>query len=450
MDVGAPANAPALFAAADVGTGGPCVYEPEMGALFPNNWIRLRFRFNTTNQENLFEIKLVVPNEASPLLIYSTQSPYTLDAKTWQTITSVGVNAPIQVSVRSAVVANGALTGGPWTGSSGTIEIAPVPAEGSVVYWTTSDGTVLKGFQMGSEAAPQPILTPTQIGTGCIGCHTSTPDGLYVGLTGSDDPSTGDSPAFLDVRSVDGGLVPPSFVSSTALALLSAQGQHAPAFSPSHWSAGDHVALAMTTTTGTDEIEWIDLEATSQAEGVGWGILARTGDANQAASASFSHDGQNVVYTSATSVNSGTNTEDGLLYTVPYNGRKGGAATALGGASDSGYMQFYPSYSRDDRYIAFNRIPNALASASSPASYDNPSSGGLRRPPRGEGPLPASPRTTRRRACARRAPVSRTPGRNGRPKPSRSAETLITSSSSPRTAIRAPAGALSFTSRRWS
>jgi hypothetical protein len=374
LGAGVLASAPALFAAPDVGTDGPCVYEPEMGALFPNNWMRLRFRFTTTHQENLFEIKLVIPNETSPLVIYTAQSPYTLDAATWQKITTVGVNAPINVTVRSATVANGALTGGPWTGSSGTIEIAPVPAEGSVVYWTTSNGTVLKGFQMGSEAVPQPILTPTQIGTGCVGCHTSTPDGLYVGLTATADPGTGDAPAYIDLRSVDGGLARPSFVSTDALTLLARQGQHAPSFSPGHWSQGDYIALAMMSINGSDEIGWVDLEATSQTQGKAWGTLARNGDMNQAASASFSHDGKNVVYTSATGVNSGTNTQDGLLYVVPFNGGQGGTAVPLAGASDASDLQFYASYSRDDAYVAFNRLPNSLASVTTPPTYNNPNS----------------------------------------------------------------------------
>jgi hypothetical protein len=381
LDKGAPTNAAALFSAPDVGTGGPCVYEPEMGALFPNNWIRLRFRFTTSQSENLFEIKLVVPNETSPLVIYTAQTSYTLDAATWAKITTTGVNAPIQVTVRSAVVTNGSVSGGPWTGSTGTIEIAPVPAGGSVVYWTTSNGTVLKGFQMGSESTPQPVLTPTQASTQCIGCHTSTPDGLYVGLTASSVAGTADSPAYVDLRSVDGGAQEPSFVSQSALALLAVQAQHAPSFSPSHWSPGDHVALSMLETTvgnnsgPTSEIAWTNLEATSQAQGKGWAVVARNGDPNQAASASFSHDGQTIVYTSTTGdVNSGVSTNDGVLHTVPYAGGAGGAAQPLKGASDPSYIQFYPSFSHDDALVAFNRIPTSAASASSPPTYNNPNS----------------------------------------------------------------------------
>src|SRR5579859_7776676 len=60
LDVGVPPTTPRLFAAADQGMTGPCLYEPEMGSLFPNNWLPLRFRFTTSNMENMFEIKLTI------------------------------------------------------------------------------------------------------------------------------------------------------------------------------------------------------------------------------------------------------------------------------------------------------------------------------------------------------------------------------------------------------
>jgi hypothetical protein len=74
LDTGVPPNAATLFGGQNQMGTGPCLYEPELGTLFPNNWLRPRFRWNVTNQENLFEIKLVIPNEVSPLLIYTTQS----------------------------------------------------------------------------------------------------------------------------------------------------------------------------------------------------------------------------------------------------------------------------------------------------------------------------------------------------------------------------------------
>jgi hypothetical protein len=386
IDTGAPANAPALFGATDQGSTGPCMYEPEPGSLFPNNWIRPRFHFTTSNQENLFEIKLVVPNEMSPLIIYTTQNPYTLHTLAWQAITTNGVNGPIQVSVRSAVVTNGAITGGPWAGSSGTIQIAPVPVTGTVVYWTTSMGTVLKGFQMGfpvGEAPPQPVLTPTQEGngSGCIGCHASTPDGLYAGLTTSTDPSNGSGNGSIDLRSVDGMATRPSFLTSNALALLGRLNQHAPSFSKAHWTAGDHTMLTMWNPggsaagpTGTTEILWTNLEATGQVQGTDWGVVARNGDKLNAASAQFSHDGTKIVYTSVTNADAQMNSPDGLVYTVPFNGGQGGTATPLGGASDSSFVQYYPMFSADDALVGFNRVPSgSMGSGGGPATYNDPS-----------------------------------------------------------------------------
>jgi hypothetical protein len=69
-------------------------------------------------------------------------------------------------------------------------------------------------------------------------------------------------------------------------------------------------------------------------------------------------------------VDSGTNTPDGLIYTIPYNGRMGGQATPLTGASDSAYIQYYPVFSADDRFVAFTRA--AATSGNSQLSYSNP------------------------------------------------------------------------------
>jgi hypothetical protein len=120
---------------------------------------------------------------------------------------------------------------------------------------------------------------------------------------------------------------------------------------------------------GPSDIVWTDLEAKGQTQGTDWGIIARTGDTKYAASALFSHDGQTIVYTSASSVDSGMNTPDGVLYTVPYGNRMGGPAKALPGASDPAYIQYYPVFSADDQFIAFNRMPTGVTGN----TYNNPS-----------------------------------------------------------------------------
>jgi hypothetical protein len=366
IDTGAPAASPQLFAAADKAPDGPCMYEPEVGSLFPKSWLRPRFRFTLSHQENLFEIKLVVPNETDPLTIYTTKNGYAIDAMTWKTIGGVGAGAPIHVTVRSATIdAHGALTGGPWKGTEGDIQVAPVMSGGSIVYWTTSNGTVLKGFRIGDESV-QSVITPKQEGSQCIACHSSTPDGQYVALTTSSDPKLTNTTASVDLRSVDGNATRPAFASLSAALLLGRNNQQAAVFSKSHWVTGDRVALSMLAIGSRTEIVWTDLEQQSNAMGQGWGVIARGGDPNDAASAAFSHDGVSIAYTSATSVDSGTTTPDGLIYTVPFNYKQGGSAKPVTGASDAAYMQYYPQFSPDDQLIAFNRVPKGSGS-----SYNN-------------------------------------------------------------------------------
>ncbi|HEY6462640.1 MAG TPA: hypothetical protein VIY73_20870, partial [Polyangiaceae bacterium] len=296
-----------------------------------------------------------------------TNSGYTLDAQTWKTVSTVGPSAPIQVTIRSATVANGALTGGPWKGTDGNIQIAPVSAGGSVVYWTTSGGTVLKGFKLGDESVVQ-VLSTGEAKTQCIACHTSTPDGLFVGLTGSPDATDGGALAFVDMRSEDGTGARPAYVTQNAYLLLGRSGQHAPTFSKAHWQTSDYMVLTMYELSTRSEIIWTDLESQSPTQGSGWGILARNSDVNEAASAQFSHDGNSVVYTSATSVTSGVTSNDGRIYTIPYNSKQGGTATPLAGASDPSALQYYPAYSADDKFVAFDKV----TAAGSGSTYSNP------------------------------------------------------------------------------
>jgi mono/diheme cytochrome c family protein len=383
---GAPANAPQVFAladtAADAGdggasTGGPCLYEPEIGTLFPSNWLRPRFRFAAAQGENLFEIKMVVPNQVSPLVIYTTKSGYTLDKALWQILTSTGAGT-VHLSVRSAVVdAAGKVTAGPFAGTAGDVEVAPpqVQATGSVLYWTTSGGTVLKGFKIGDETV-QPIITPAAAQTQCVACHTSTPDGLYAGLTGSSNANDG-TPSSITIRSVDGKATEPPFLSASAKTLLGRQ-QYAPTFSKGHWQDGDHTMLTMLTVGMKTEIAWTDLEATSTAQGMGWDVLARGGDVGSASSAVFAHDGTKLAYVSTSATGAGVIATEGRIFTVPYANRAGGASTPVAGASDGAFNQYYPTFSADDQVLAFNRVATGASSYNDTAAevFVVPSAGG--------------------------------------------------------------------------
>lgn len=367
LEPGVPDNAPQLFAVPDTGQGGPCLYEPELGSLFPVNWLRPRFRFVADAAHNLFEIKLTIPNEKSPLVVYTTQPSWTMEKTIWDTITTYSVGGPIHITVRAASFADGALTAGPLLGSEGDIEVAPVTAPGSVVYWTTSNGTVLKGFKIGDETV-QEVIKPAQTGTQCVACHSSTPDGKYVGFAARDDLAAGGNSDRTDIRSVDGNAAELPFVTPDGKALLARPGQEAPLFSKAHWKSGDYVVVYNYFLNNKWELAWTDLEAKSQNQGEGWGILARNGDPNPASLATFSHDGARLAYYSATMVEAAVFATDGNIYTVDYGNRQGGDAKPVAGASDPAFNEFYPVFSPDDQLLAYNRVPVGSTSYNNPLS----------------------------------------------------------------------------------
>lgn len=361
VDTGAPDGAP-LFGdpASGAATGGPCLLEPEVGTLYPRNWIRPRFSWLPTGDENLFELRLTIANQIHPLVVYTTATTWTMPAEIWAGLSQHSVDQPITLAIRGAHTDGGALTAGPALGSSGQIAIAPVEAPGSIVYWTTSGGTGLRGFEIGDETVHD-VIRPSDASSACVGCHSSTPDGTFIGFSSSQNAKNGD-PATLGMLSANGTRGTPSFVTPAAQTLMARVNQEQPMFSPLHWRTGDHTAITMYPISNRFEITWTDLEATSTAQNTGWGTVARTGDNQPAASASFAHTSDTLLYVSAANVTTGITTPNGDLMTVPYNSRAGGTPTAIPGASTTTYNEYYPTFSPDDALIAFNRVDTGQTS----------------------------------------------------------------------------------------
>jgi Tol biopolymer transport system component len=138
------------------------------------------------------------------------------------------------------------------------------------------------------------------------------------------------------------------------------------------------------------KLAWIDLESTASinvavtdtpdygqnlqnrenqaaaAMGTAYGLIA-TGDSNISdVSPSFSHDGTKIVYVATDYSPDGHPDYTATVAdvkVVDYNNKAGGTSTPLMGASDSGYLEYYPSFSGDDKFIAFTRAPNPGANS---------------------------------------------------------------------------------------
>jgi hypothetical protein len=357
-------------------TGGPCLVEPEVGTLYPRNWLRPRFSWVPGGSENLFELRITAANQVNPLVVYTTRTTWTMPADLWLALTAHTVDQPITVELRGATLSGATLASGPEHGSRGDIAIAPAEASGAIVYWTTSGGTELKGFHVGEETVHD-IIRPADASTACVGCHASTPDGVYVGFSASPQAGNGD-PATLGLLTADGTKQTPPFVTSVAQTLMARQGQEEPAFSKLHWQPGDHTAITMFQVAGRFEITWTDLEAATPDPGTGWGVIARTGDANPAAYASFAHTSDTLLYVSSSQVSSGVTVTHGDLATVPYGNRAGGTATVIAGAATTTYNEYYPTFSPDDKLVAFNRVADGQSSYNDAAAevFVIPAAGG--------------------------------------------------------------------------
>jgi hypothetical protein len=387
IDMGVTPDAPSMFPPLAPSLPGPCLTEPEDGALFPNNWLRPRIRWSAPVAGTLHQVRLHSDKETNDLVVYTLQDHWTMPRAMWQGLAANVRDAPISVSVRSL--------GGGETMVSFTI--APVPAPGSIVYWATNPAdhgapkptsSSLQGFAPGDEGTVTTLGVPdVQMQTRgqnnglravtCIGCHNSTPDGESVAFLDNYPWSM----AIAGVLPGRTGLLPP-YVTPGGTDTIRQPGMGIFSFSKAHWGPGDRIIVApyyldmpcgqYRQTDPSVRLAWLDVEAPPvdngcPVEGKHFGILARTGDARGAANPTWSHDGATIVYSSTTAGQDGrlaTGPSD--LYSVPYNAAPnamgmsrgmGGAATPLPGASEAGFAEYYPTFSPDDALVVFDRVP---------------------------------------------------------------------------------------------
>jgi hypothetical protein len=398
-------------------TGGPCVTEPEDGALFPNNWLRPRVR--VPGSTGALKITFHSAMEANDLVAYTTNESWALPKDIWTKLALHVVEQDITVTVQTPT---GGLT-------AVKFQVAPVGAGGSMVFWAANpaaagktgvenmkptdivDDSMLMGFTVGDESTV-PTLKITDVkqqvalqngqtqSSHCIGCHTGTPDGDYVGFVDAwpwsaafagVKPDKGD-PAFTGnaLPKFGGGTCTDWNNCSTPKTFVQYPWNGPMTFSPAHWSDADKVAIIATQVQDITmpwgqgspnwqpgRLAWVDLNSTATTTTNGqtnptpnaaFGFLDRTGDPHPAAAfPTWSHDGKSIVYVSVACPNpgqqNGCGTQDGRLYKgaadlyeVPYGNKTGGTATPVAGASTTDNEEYYPAFSPDDKLIAFTRV----------------------------------------------------------------------------------------------
>ena len=352
---GAPPNAPGLFGAADGGGpmgATPCLVEPQDGALFPNNWLRPRFRVKSSGStRHLYEFRLHATTEAHDLLVYTTSLSWTMPKDMWLAVTSHVIDEPITMSVRSAEFDGQKLTTTPATGAIGTFTIAPVVAEGTLVY-RTSRGKVLKGFTVGDESVGV-VLQPSQTSGRCLGCHASTPDGLFIGHEVSDDPGFG-IPSRVEFHSGNG--------MARACAFRHRRRSHAPGPQRSaHAELHTGVLGARQSPRVLDVPRRARLDRSrGDVDGAG----SRMGDlrprGGREAPVLVRREPRRATHRVRVGGDDALRNGDarrGRPPRDPVRRARGGTSVPLEGANNPSLSEYYPAFSPDDRFIAFARVP---------------------------------------------------------------------------------------------
>jgi hypothetical protein len=412
-------DAASLFQSDAGGGPAPCILEPPDGALFPSNWSRLRIR--AKSPASAFQITVHAKREQNDLVVYqsSLSDGWIMPKALWQALAAHVVDEDITITVKAKnasgplgvaksvvriapVTAGGSMVfwGSPNTSGEGTALYGFSPGDDGII--TALKPIQVQAMSVGDDGKPKGGYWG--VGDGqfrCVGCHAATPDGQAVTIN---DHWTWN----IGVASIKEGSVgqQPSYVTPLGAAIASLPIQGVSTFSKAHWDTGKRWYISSlaprdvtsTTpadlwlkciggldcrTTNRDGLAWIDLAAgpdagvptmadagvtpamqaaVGSAYGTGWGYLARDGDPRGAVFPKWSHDGTTVFYTSTDSTQEGRVGKPTAcdIYSVPFNGGKGGAAKPVDGAALTDVAEYYPDVSADDRWVAYTRSDTAL------------------------------------------------------------------------------------------
>jgi hypothetical protein len=366
---------------------GPCVLEPEDGTIIPYNWLRPRISWSGSG---LHQITITTRREQGSLIAYTNGSTWAMPASIWHGLATHIRDEDITVAIREVSGAT----------SRVSFRIAPAAADGSIVYFAAAPARVgnmslaaitdqdyfLAGFSPGEEG----VVTALKMSTvkqpsrqqswnqkrtaQCIGCHVATPDSGYL--------------AFVDHwpwNSVIANITPDNVgaplpnLGDGGLLALNKPWAGMPAFSKAFWD-GTRRYMVTTSSQRSDDSPWstdnrepaklvyYDLNSAAPAavngqivprQGQQYFVIARNNDPHfGAAFPSWSHDGNTIVYCSTSGANMDGRLEKGAtdLYAVPFNNGQGGDAKPLMGAATAEWEEYYPAFSPDDAFVAFDRV----------------------------------------------------------------------------------------------
>lgn len=336
---GAPGDAPGKFGGpADPGAAVQVVYPPS-GILVPPNMNSLEIHFIPAAGQQLFELKFT--SSTVSYTVYTGCTPlnggciFAPDASFWQQMANgARGNAPVSYTVRGV---DGA--GKVGASSARTMQFAADDLEGGIYYWN-AQGLIMR-YDFGYPKQPAEVYMNAFEAQGftCVGCHTISRNGKRIAV-GVDIPAPAPYRVF-NVGPKTLAYPPPSY------------GSNFFAFNPD--------ATQMLISDG-NKISWIDANT---------GSLLKDGVVPSGTMPDWSPDGSSLVYarpkTPPPFGAAVPGVDSASLEVRPFGGAGFGPPTVL--VPFNGANNYYPSYSPDGAWVAFNRSPG------NKNSFENASNG---------------------------------------------------------------------------
>jgi hypothetical protein len=341
----------------------PTVLYPPDGILVPPNMNVLQLQFDQGAGNMYFEIDY--QNAATDVRVLTKCTPitdskgnatsgcvYDLSQQVWDYIAQSNRGGdPLNIIVR-ATDANGSCIATSQT--QVRMSFAEEDLNGGVYYWQSVKVALPQGatggifrYDFGKRGqTPQAYLAPTLNGTTttCIGCHFLSRDGTKMTF-GLDDPDADDEYSDLYNKLID--------VASKTTVQWSTKGTGGgfQAFTPDH-----SLFLA---SNGLGKANPFALYEGNMAMPASPATVSVGGRGTQP---DYSADGSNVVFVIPKSFTLGGNMHiddnhftGGSLYTMTANGTTFGTPTPL--VTSGGENNYYPAFSPDGAFVAFNRVP---------------------------------------------------------------------------------------------
>lgn len=328
---------PDLFAGATEAEGGPSVVYPVDMTTVPRNVSPPLFQWEGPSN-SAYRVRFTAPGLG--LDVFTTDWSWQPSQFEWDGIVTAAMGQDIQMQVTQ-------LGANAQVGAPSVLHISNAVVEGAVYYWAPSQSAIVR-LPIGSDT-PEPFITGTAFS--CAGCHALSPDGTRVAYTRGGGTPIGP----MGVRSTDR--------SARQIQPESLNGYY-PSFGP------DNVSLAVAR--GGD-IVIIDTDTGDDV------ATLHKPEGRSASHPAYSPRSHTVVYAAGVAAGGSGGGLEALsvsnagLVRVARTGTTWGEPQWLvepGEAGGPGENLFYPAFSPDGNWVAFNRAMSAAGAGSSPANSE--------------------------------------------------------------------------------